>query len=288
MQEDERRLFSIGRREDPRPGRYAESRFAFLDRVAQPYWARVRDELDHWFEVFPKGKDDKNLRNRFRKGDLGQQYGAWWELYLYTFLTRSGFEVEVHPDLPGRVAHPEFLVRSERGAFYVEAKTRFSSIEDDHKHPALEAQIMDAIVDQVHSDTFQISVDFNRIGTGTPPVHRLVRKVQEWLDELPNHVMTSSAYASRPFTVRDWELELTAFPVERGHRGPEKQLIARGPARLAASTTPRSCSRHSRRSGASTAVSTSRCCSRFSCRQASWTFRLSRKHCSETPPSVVT
>jgi hypothetical protein len=229
LQEDERLLFSVGRREDPRPERYAESSFAFLDRVAQPYWARVRDELDRWFEYFPKGKDDKDLRNRFRSGDPGQHCGAWWELYLYTFLTRSGFEVEVHPDLPGSGGHTDFLVRSERGACYVEATTTFSSIQDEHKHPALEAQIMDAI-EKVQSETFKISLAFSRIGTNTPPVRTMVLQIQEWLDTLdPDEVLASSVYPSRPFKVRDWELELKAFPLEPEHRGPVKQLIALGP-----------------------------------------------------------
>lgn len=53
LQPDERRLFSVGPREDPRPAGFAESSFSFLDRVAQPYWERIRDELDRWFDDFP-------------------------------------------------------------------------------------------------------------------------------------------------------------------------------------------------------------------------------------------
>jgi len=56
LKADERVLFSRGQRENPRHAGYAESSFAFLDRVAQPYWARVRDELDRWFDDFPAGE----------------------------------------------------------------------------------------------------------------------------------------------------------------------------------------------------------------------------------------
>ena len=115
----ERLLFSVGRRVNPLHAGYAESSFAFLDRVAQPYWARIRDELDRWFADFPEGEHARDLRNRFRKDDPRQHYAAWWELYLYTFLRRSGFEVEVHPYVHGTRDRPDFLVRSRRGVFYV-------------------------------------------------------------------------------------------------------------------------------------------------------------------------
>ncbi len=135
--------------------------------ASQPYWARVRNELDRWFDDFPKGEPARDLRNRFRKDDHRQHYAAWWELYLYTFLSRSGFEVEVHPRLEDSDDRPDFLVRSEREAFYVEAATTFSGIEDDQEHSVLEAQIMDAI-EKVRSDTFTVSIEFERIGAQHP------------------------------------------------------------------------------------------------------------------------
>jgi len=230
LKADERVLFSRGQRENPRHAGYAESSFAFLDRVAQPYWARVRDELDRWFDDFPAGELARDLRNRFRKDDPRQHYAAWWELYLYTFLRRSGYEVEVHPDLRGSDAHPDFLARSERGAFYVEAATTFSGIEDDQEHSALEAQIMDA-VERVQSETFTISLEFGRIGTNMPGIREIVRPIQEWLAaQDPDHVLASGVYPSCLIPVRDWELELMAFPLEPEHRGPVKQLIGFGPA----------------------------------------------------------
>lgn len=229
LKADERSLFSVGQRENPRHAGYAESSFAFLDRVAQPYWARVRDELDRWFHDFPKGESAKDLRNRFRKDDPRQHYAAWWELYLYTFLRRSGFEVEVHPQLRGSGDRPDFLVRSERGVFYVEAATTFSGIDDDREHSPLEAEIMDE-VEKVQSETFTISLGFERIGTDMPSVREIVRPIQEWLDALdPDHALASGVDPSCSIEVRDWELDLMAFPLEREHRGPVKQIIGVGP-----------------------------------------------------------
>ena len=229
LKADGRRLFSVGWRENPSHAGYAESSFAFLDRVAQPYWARVRDELDRWFADFPTGEPARDLRNRFRKDDPRQHYAAWWELYLYTFLTRSGFNVEVHPDLQGSTAHPDFLVSSERGVFYVEAATTFSGIQDDEEHSVLEPQIMDAI-EKAHSETFTISLDFERIGTDMPGVREIVAPIQEWLDGLDaDDALASGVSPSCSIEVRDWELGLMAFPLTPEHRGPVKQLIGLGP-----------------------------------------------------------
>jgi hypothetical protein len=229
LQADERRLFSVGPREDPGPAGFAESSFSFLDRVAQPYWGRIRDELDRWFDDFPTGETARDLRNRFRKDDHRQHYAAWWELYLHTFLRRSGFELEVHPRLRDSDDRPDFLARSELGAFYVEAATTFSGIEDDQEHSALEAQIMDA-VEKVQSETFTISLEFERIGTDMPRIREIVRPIQEWLDGLdPDHALASDVCPSCSIEVRDWELELMAFPLQPEHRGPTKQIIGVGP-----------------------------------------------------------
>jgi hypothetical protein len=229
LQSEERLLFSVGQREDPRHAGFAESSFSFLDRVAQPYWARVRDELDRWFDDFPKGEPARDLRNRFRKDDHRQHYAAWWELYLYRFLRRSGFDVEVHPRLRDSGDRPDFLVRSEQEAFYVEAATTFSGIEDDQEHSALKAQIMDA-VEKVQSETFTVSLEFERIGTGMPAIREIVHPIEKWLAALdPDHALASGVYPSCSIKVRDWQLELIAFPLEPEHRGPVKQLIGLGP-----------------------------------------------------------
>lgn len=229
LEPDERLLFSTGQRVNPRHAGFAESSFSFLDRVAQPYWARVRDELDRWFDDYPKGEPARDLRNRFRKADHGQHYAAWWELYLYTFLRRSGFEVEVHPRLADSDDRPDFLARSGPRAFYVEAATTFSGIQEDREHSVLESQIMDA-VEKVRSETFTISLEFERIGTDMPSIREIVRPIQEWLDELdPDHALCSGVFPSRSFEIRDWELELMAFPLDPEHRGPVKRLIAMGP-----------------------------------------------------------
>jgi hypothetical protein len=120
-------------------------------------------------------------------------------------------------------------VRSERGAFYVEAATTFSGIEDVQEHSALKAEILDA-VEKVKSESFTISLEFERIGTDMPRIREIVGPIQEWLDGLdPDDALAPGVYPRRSIRARNWELELVAFPLKPERRGPLKQLIGFGP-----------------------------------------------------------
>ena len=88
----------------------------------------------------------------------------------------------MHPRLSDSDDRSDFLARSERRAFYVEAATTFSGIEDDQEHSALEARILDA-VEKVQSATFT-SRSVEGIGTDMPRIREIVRPIQEWLDKL--------------------------------------------------------------------------------------------------------
>jgi hypothetical protein len=72
-------LFDTFERTDASPSEDEDS-FAFLNRAAGPYWARVRTLADAWFAAFPADQA-ADLRQRFRGRDWSEHIGAWWELY---------------------------------------------------------------------------------------------------------------------------------------------------------------------------------------------------------------
>jgi hypothetical protein len=98
------RLFADVERTNGRPGLYSEDSFAFLDRAAGVVWERIREKLDEWYTSFPDV--DGDLRERFRSPRPDQHYAAWWELYVHNLLQSMGFEVTVHPEVPGTTGHP--------------------------------------------------------------------------------------------------------------------------------------------------------------------------------------
>jgi hypothetical protein len=93
-------LFDDRSRSGPAYKTDGESVFDFYNRVDRPEWARVRDELEDWYSQYPD--DNGDLRKRFRKPGADQHFGAWWELWVYTFYRLLGYEVTPHPTMPKR------------------------------------------------------------------------------------------------------------------------------------------------------------------------------------------
>ena len=90
-------LFDDFERADASPGRYDESRYRFLNRVAQPYCQRIREELERWYADFPDDQRNFDLSKRFRRPESNQHFGAWGEPYLHRLFRCLGFDVEVDP-----------------------------------------------------------------------------------------------------------------------------------------------------------------------------------------------
>src|SRR6266542_284643 len=79
-------LFDKFERTDPTPARHQEGNFAFLNRIATPWWSEIRDRLEVWFQAYSGdagAEKAADLRGRFRSSDERQHLGAWWELYVY-------------------------------------------------------------------------------------------------------------------------------------------------------------------------------------------------------------
>ncbi len=48
------RLFDTGGRVDPQSAEHGEDSFSFMNRVDQPFWSRIREELERWFSAYPR------------------------------------------------------------------------------------------------------------------------------------------------------------------------------------------------------------------------------------------
>ncbi len=84
-----------------------EGVFAFLGRSARPSSAAVRWLVTDWLSHVPDGQERKKLQGTLasRKNDESFESG-FWELYLHEAYWRSGYEVTIHPDVPGESTHP--------------------------------------------------------------------------------------------------------------------------------------------------------------------------------------
>src|SRR3954447_20470144 len=109
------KLFDEFERTNPRPRGHEESVFSFLNRVDQPFWQRIRDELERWYGDYPDDEHGFGLRRRFRDAAAAQHWGAWWELYLHQLFRCLNFSVEVEPDVAG--GRPDFRMTRDSNSF---------------------------------------------------------------------------------------------------------------------------------------------------------------------------
>jgi hypothetical protein len=167
-------LFDQCERTDSSPMAYGENVFDFYNRINRPEWARVRDELEIWYSYHPDPCGE--LRSHFRGDRQDQHFGAWWELYMYTFYRKLGYEITVHPTLPnGKEDKPDFLVCRDGACAYVECKAVI-----ERARTALEASILDATNTASHPD-FMLELEIEQEGSQQPSAAKIRASIEHWL-----------------------------------------------------------------------------------------------------------
>jgi hypothetical protein len=96
------RIFDDAERTDPSPAHEMESSYDFLNRVARPQWALVRELIDDWFSEYPAAAQ-ADIRSRLQEKDYAQHIGAWWELYTYKLFRSLDYQVAIHRVLESTV-----------------------------------------------------------------------------------------------------------------------------------------------------------------------------------------
>lgn len=225
-------LFDEIERTDGSPATYSEDSFTFLNRADGIVWHRIREKLDGWYGAFPD--DDEDVLRRFRSADPRQHYAAWWEIYLHALLTTLGFELTVHPDLPGTNGHPDFLAERGKEAFYVEAVTVFSGIVAVGRRGRLEAAVQD-VIDTIDPHKFMVGLHYERVGQSMPRKTAITGPIEAWLatldaDEILGAHPSGIVQEKKRIEIGDWVLELRPMAVPLNRRGcPDYKMIAMGP-----------------------------------------------------------
>jgi hypothetical protein len=230
------RVFDDFLRTDATPARHGEGWFEFLNRSASAYFGLVRDLVEDWFSHLPPEHQD-SLRGALRADDQPSA-SAFWELYLHEAYRRSGFEIEIHPEIPGRSTRPDFLLTQGDESFYLEAVS---------VGRASEGVAEDRRLDQVHRvlaemkvEDFGLALSTYTIGPRPLATRRLRNALRTWLGELDPDQVTAAALSSPhagfdrlpKFSWDDngWSLVFHAIPRGEWARGmPKSALGVMGP-----------------------------------------------------------
>lgn len=220
-------LFDDSKCTDPSPASHLEDHFSFLNRVATPYWDRVRTLLTEWADRLPHDERPSVIA-RMRSRDRRQFLGAFWETYLYVAFERLGFGVTMHPEMKGSNRRPDFLIETADGPSYVEA-TVSSASDNELAQDRRRGQIYDTI-NELSSPNFWLSLDLLSEGREPPAIKRRVAGIQAWLDDLDvdraSEMLDAQEFDGLPKYViedRGWSIEITALP-----RGVESRGEASG------------------------------------------------------------
>jgi hypothetical protein len=214
-------VFSDRVRTDASPCGHSESTFAFLDRVAGPYWEQVRELMEQWVAHLPV-ESRADVIGRLRSPDYAQHASAYWELHLHETFRSSGFDVVVHPPVAGSPRQPDFLVSRGDDSFYVEATCLVSKATDPGAS-ARKRQVYNAL-DSISCPNFFLQIDVNRVGPADLPTKPLRRRLEAWVRTLdPDAIVVDDHYLdfgeSFEWSHAGWELRFRPFPVSAGARG---------------------------------------------------------------------
>jgi hypothetical protein len=201
---------------------HEESLWAFLDRTADPACARVRLLLEDWYAAFPPDHR-ADLLGRLRSPKYGQFHGAWFELYLYVVHARLGFDIEVHPDMPGIDKHPDYRLTRDGRSFLLEAT--IPDTNEDTSREARRARVIESI-DRIAAPDFSLFFEIEHESATSPPMRDVRRRVARWLDGLDweserRRVGHGGAVdlATHRDRAGDWRFRFHAWPRMSEHRG---------------------------------------------------------------------
>ncbi|MCU4187339.1 hypothetical protein K6U06_23455 [Acidiferrimicrobium sp. IK] len=232
----ETKVFDDLARTDATPARHNEGRFAFLNRSASQYFQEVRDLIEDWFAHLPQPAK-KDLRGALRADDR-QMESAFWELFLHEAYRCSGYEIEIHPDVPGRPTRPDFRMTRDEERFYIEAVSvgqAATAIGEDRR-----LQDLHQILADLQVQDFSLELSTYTIGPKPLATRGLRRELQDWLagldpDEVARSVeaRTAVGFDALPAFAREdegWRLEFHALPLRDEVRGrPRSALGMLGP-----------------------------------------------------------
>jgi hypothetical protein len=219
-------LFDEVHRSDASVAGFQESTFAFLNRIAGAYWDYPRSLMQQWMDRIGDDISYNDLLQRLRSKDNEQFRSAYLELYLHESLLRAGYEVVIHPGVPGATRQPDFLAVRGDHRVYIEA------IAPGAPAPAKAAAARRAVlfdtVNRLGDPNFILWLDHLVDGPRPPKAARLRAELRQWLGRLdPNAPWTADAAPRYDWREDGWEARLKALPKKIEARGtrPDSQAI---------------------------------------------------------------
>jgi hypothetical protein len=199
----------------------------YLNRSARPSMTRIRALLEIWFNDYPPDAQAE-LVTRFRSLDDIQHRSAFFELYLHALLSRLGFQVLAHPEIPDCNNQPDFLVlRDQNPITYLEATLATGPSQETAADKR--ENVVYETIDKMNSPNFWVGVKVDSSTAVAPPGRKWRGQLERWLagidpDAIGEQLKVGGLEVLPLITLSDagWNVEFQAIPkspAARGERG---------------------------------------------------------------------
>lgn len=219
-------LFDEVHRYDTSVGDFQESTYAFLNRIAGNYWDHPRSLMQQWMDRINDDISYNDVCQRLRSGDDEQFRSAYLELYLHESLLRAGYEIVIHPEVPGTTRQPDFLAIRGDDRLHVEAIAPGATAAAKAA-AGRRARLFDT-VNRLQDPNFILWLDHLVEGPRPPKAARLRAELRQWLRQLdPDAPGTADAAPRYDWQEDGWEAGLKVMPKKLEARGlrPDSQAI---------------------------------------------------------------
>lgn len=211
-------IFDRRARTDSSVAAYGERTYAFLDRVDDPAFDRVRTLLEAWYAAYPSGDSNSEarelLRSSLRSGDDDNFHSAFWELYVHESFRRLGYRATPHPEVEGG-RRPDFrFTRGDGASFVVEAKLITALGVSGTSVDGPSAALLNAIESAFDPD-FSIQLHYAAAGPKTPRRRAVVAPLEAWLSSLSWRELRGQPLTTLPrkqFEADGASFECSAWP----------------------------------------------------------------------------
>lgn len=215
------RLFDDIPRNDFRSKRQNEPAFDYMNISARPGIDAVRILLENWFDhLSEKAKPD--IRGRFRSRIDIQNSSSFFELFWHELLMKSGYDVEIHPAIPGVCTAPDFLVSREGyPRFYLEA-TLATPPRDELAADKRVAELHDTL-NRMETPDYFLQIDYRGDPQENINGRNLRKRLEDWLQTLDFETIAQTYKEQRYREVPsfDWSeagCTFTFTPLPKGPR----------------------------------------------------------------------
>lgn len=204
-----------------RPAAHVDTNYTYLNRSGRPAARKVREQLESWWARYPEEHRAEH-RRRFETHFAS----AFYELLLHELMLKLGYELEIHPELPGTDKRPDFLVSGADQRFYLEAVV---SSEGSQEREAKEA-LLESYYDEINKTTSpNFFIRLTRVeipGTEQPSGRRIRAFLERELarldpDELGNRLEAEGFDGLPLLEFRDGDVRVDVHPIPKspGLRG---------------------------------------------------------------------